>query len=135
MTKYCFKIPRFISFFQKLCGSLPFLTKGPYSEFYGGPALLNLIDTEVSDQHRQNYSWYLICLLSPILHVFLMIYKKIKNRQDNDYVISLRHSIVTGARSPFKFAFLSLSFFCFFLFLLFHFLYSINLEKVTLSYI
>ena len=121
------------SYFQKLTGTLPFLIKGPFSEFYGGPALLKQLDTQSSDEHsRQYYSWYLICLLSPVLHVVLMVYKKIKNRQDQDYAVTLRSLTVTGSRSPFKLVFLSISLLVFLLFLVFHFNHSKNLDQVRI---
>ena len=81
---------------------------------------------------KQYYNLVVVCLISPVLHVILMVYKRLKNREDADIGISLRQQVITGARSPFKLAFLSVSFVVFLVFLSLHKLHSESIEVMLL---
>ena len=80
---------------------------------------------------KQYYSLVVVSLISPVLHVILMLYKRLKNREDAGIEISLRQQAISGARSPFKFVFLSVSFVVFLVFLSLHKLHSESIEVNT----
>ncbi len=82
------------------------------------------------DRGLHYYSSMGVILLSPILHVSLIIYKRVKNRQDRDYATNLRQQTVTGARNPFKLAFHLFSFGIYMTYLYFHSQHSKKLDQV-----
>ena len=125
-----FKLPFFNFVFQKFSGSEAFLTKGPFAKFLGGPQLLAQLSDTQSPTHP---ALILVCLLSLTLHVLMRAYRWRKNQEDRgDYAATLRQQAINGARSPFKMAFLSVSFILFLSFLAIHFFLTESIKKVLI---
>ena len=54
-------------------GFLPCLTRGPFSLFYGGAAIIPQLSSESAGNHTA-----ILFLISTVLHISMIIYKKIK---------------------------------------------------------
>lgn len=75
-------------------GTMPILTKGPFSPFLGGEEIIDALGDEAPGKAA-----FYLCILSVIFHITNSVYKKYKNRKlhlATDYAQTLRTTLVNN---------------------------------------
>ena len=114
-------------------GEFP-LTKGPLALFYGGKDIAPLLSSNSTT--ASNMPLTILCLSSPLLQIFLQLYKKFRFRKEIGYEHQLKQAVMTGFQNVYGSISIFLAFLIFLLLIIGHqyISYHYNIQENAILY-
>ena len=114
-------------------GEFP-LTKGPLALFYGGKDIAPLLSSNSTT--ASNMPLTILCLSSPLLQIFLQLYKKFRFRKEIGYEHQLKQAVMTGFQNVYGSISIFLAFLIFLLLIIGHqyISYHYNCNAIVMHY-
>ena len=75
------------------------MTRGPFALFYGGQEIVPFLSTDLSTATSSDLSNWILLLLSPLLQLLTLLYKKMKFRKEIRYEQRLQQAVMSGVRN------------------------------------
>ena len=86
------------------------MTKGPAALFYGGQEIIPFLSTDSAKSAM--ISHVILIILSPVLQLFIQLFKKVKFRKEIKYEQQLQQAVMSGVRNVYGPIIIFIGFLC-----------------------